>query len=273
MKAYLEFWYNYLRYKMMIGRAQSQKVDLHKFLSYTLLNKIKNTNKEIFLKAPVVGGGITLRDSEADFDVFRDFYIKNDYVKTIPDAKVVIDAGAHIGCSVLWYATKYPSAQIFAVEANQKNHQQLTKNTQHLKNVMVYQAALSGEANLIMEQEDKRAETLKYSYSYSFKESKSADSGLKSISIPEIMKQNNLTELDVVKIDIEGGEVEVFSKNVDWVKATKQIVVEMHDYKRKGCSKVFWQTFADLNFAIEFSGENLLLTNLDLLPNYFPNAK
>jgi len=37
--------------------------------------------------------------------------------------------------------------------------------------------------------------------------------------------------IDILKIDIEGGEIELFRSNVEWIEQTPLIVFELHDWQ------------------------------------------
>ncbi len=48
------------------------------------------------------------------------------------------------------------------------------------------------------------------------------------ISMENIIKENKIKEIDFLKIDIEGSEFDLFSKNTEWLSIVKKIVLEVH---------------------------------------------
>ena len=85
-----------------------------------------------------------------------------------------------------------------------------------------------------------------------------------TINIDEILNQNNWDIVDIVKIDIEGAEKELFCSNFErWIPRTKCIIIELHDRMKKGCSKSFFKAISQYNFSCELRGENLILINLE----------
>jgi tRNA/tmRNA/rRNA uracil-C5-methylase (TrmA/RlmC/RlmD family) len=58
-------------------------------------------------------------------------------------ADIVIDAGCNIGASTLWFAERFPSAQILAVEADPETVKIARRNLARRQNVTVIHAALS----------------------------------------------------------------------------------------------------------------------------------
>jgi hypothetical protein len=78
----------------------------------------------------------------------------------------------------------------------------------------------------------------------------------------------NITTIDILKIDIEGAEKEIFETNFEnWITNTKVIIVETHDRYKKGTSKAIFNTIGKYDFSLELSGENLVLVNNNLVTN------
>jgi len=68
-------------------------------------------------------------------------------------------------------------------------------------------------------------------------------------------------QLDILKIDIEGAEKEVFSAaNLDWLKQTKLMIIELHDRWLPGCSDAVEDAIKGHSFERSMRGENLVLT-------------
>ena len=80
-----------------------------------------------------------------------------------------------------------------------------------------------------------------------------------------IMLQEGWETIDILKIDIEGSEKELFSSNYEkWLPATKLIFVEVHDDMKKGCSKAVFSAIGKYNFHFSMKHENLIFINQDL---------
>lgn len=73
------------------------------------------------------------------------------------------------------------------------------------------------------------------------------------MTVEDIMERFNLDRIDLLKVDIEGAEKEVFSDSdaVKWIDAVDAIEVELHDRFRPGCSRAFFSRVGD--FKIEHS--------------------
>jgi len=64
----------------------------------------------------------------------------------------------------------------------------------------------------------------------------------------------------IAKIDIEGAEAELFSRNLDWVAATPLIIIELHDWlmPKQGTARSFLKCVAAQDRDFVYFGENVL---------------
>ena len=63
--------------------------------------------------------------------------------------KLILDCGGNIGCAAVYFANKYPDAQIYSVEPAENNFQLLKFNTTFYKNVHVINSALWNKETFI----------------------------------------------------------------------------------------------------------------------------
>lgn len=174
-----------------------------------------------------------LRPNTSDLNVFISIFILGDLrLKNKLKPKLIVDAGAYTGLSALYYSFKYPDTKIVAIEPERSNFEILEKNTGKSENISRIRAGLwSSSAKLIIN----ARETGKWGFTVKeVAESETYD--VKGIDLDEILRNTGMDEIDILKIDIEGSEKEVFSKNVQgWINKVKIIVVEMHDRFKPGC--------------------------------------
>ncbi len=87
-------------------------------------------------------------------------------------------------------------------------------------------------------------------------------SSVSGISVSDSLEAEGLSRVDLLKIDIEGSEFEVFSGDCSWLKRVGIIVIELHDYMRPGCSKALMDALSCLSdYALSWKGENLIIYN------------
>jgi hypothetical protein len=70
-----------------------------------------------------------------------------------------------------------------------------------------------------------------------------------SISVADLMRSFDLDHIDVLKLDIEGSEKEVFEDSAEWIDRVSAIAIELHDRFKSGCSRAFYA--ATTGFAHE----------------------
>lgn len=82
----------------------------------------------------------------------------------------------------------------------------------------------------------------------------------KTITVSKILSESGFDEIDLLKMDIEGAEKEVFgAPNVDeWLSKVKVLVIELHDRMKKGCSRAFFSSMSRYDWHFELRGENLI---------------
>ncbi|MEO0516605.1 MAG: FkbM family methyltransferase [Cyanobacteria bacterium P01_A01_bin.116] len=196
--------------------------------------------RERIRKVHVGGTDVYVRTCTPDLDVAISSLIEKEYDhirSTSP--KVIIDAGANIGTSAIFFAEKYPDAKIIAIEPEDSNFELLLKNTSRYENVVAIKAAVWGAV-------DKRNIQNRftghwgYTVSDTNNETEALGQEIDCITISSIMEKYGFESIDLLKMDIEGGEKNVLESATDWVDLVKVMTVELHDRICMGCSRAFY---------------------------------
>ena len=135
---------------------------------------------------------------------------------------VILDLGANIGASSLYFHLIWPNAQIVAVEPAKDNFELLQENTKAYRNILPLQAAVAstdGLASII----DDDAE--KWAYRTEIR-SGAAGICIDAFSVSTLLAKINNVAPFICKIDIEGAEAELFSAGCDWVDSFPLLIVE-----------------------------------------------
>src|SRR5262249_49323663 len=81
-----------------------------------------------------------------------------------------------------------------------------------------------------------------------------------AITVSDILHQIDADRIDLLKLDIEGSELELFSRNTDeWLDRIQMIAIELHDRFRPGCAHAFYSALVPREFIQELSGENIFI--------------
>ena len=203
------------------------------------------------------GNSVTLRGKSSDFRVFDEIFLKEQYDSHLlpKEPEVILDAGANIGLSSVYFATRFPSSKVFALEPENSNFEIFSKNTKYFENIIPLKMALwshSTELRLSNPSAEK--------WAFSFTESQQSLGTLyNAISIEEFMIDYSINEIDILKLDVEGAEKNIFSSNIAWISKVKLIIIELHDRIVPGCSREFFSAIREYDFEEYKKGENFFL--------------
>src|SRR5205085_5988031 len=147
-----------------------------------------------------------IRQWSSDLDCLEQIFVHEEY--SLPFAlkpRVIVDAGANIGAASLYFAHKYPDARILALEPELSNFRLLTENCADLDNVLPIRAALwSHTQNVALA--DPNADN----WAFSVREG-NVNAAIPALTIERLMDRFDVQHIDLLKLDIEGAEKEVFS--------------------------------------------------------------
>lgn len=186
----------------------------------------------IFETIKLSGLKISTQNVEETKKIYRDIFVGKEYFfETENDKPLILDCGAHIGLSVLYFKTLYPLAQIIAFEPNPDSFQLLTLNIQqnNLTNIQPINAAVSekdGSAELIISNETKTPWTWGDAI---VKNPWQSPDTIKTIKVKtERLSKYINQNIDLIKLDIEGSETVVMNEIKNKLTRVHHIMMEFH---------------------------------------------
>ena len=128
-------------------------------------------------------------------------------IELSPPPHVIIDGGAHVGFASVYLANRFPNATIVAVESESANLEMAKRNLQYYPNVRLLQSGIwSKDSQLVIENPEAE------SWAFRLREVPQPTAGsFTGRSIDSLMDEVGLSQVDLVKLDIEGAETEVFN--------------------------------------------------------------
>lgn len=170
----------------------------------------------------------------SDMMVYNQIFIDEEYkiIKEIllnlkKEKYNIIDAGANVGYTSLYFALDL-NTDIVAIEPSSKNVQVLKKNLElnqlGLK-IEVRNSALSSNSQNKYSIENQFRDGLDWSTTTIL----DPNGEVNSISIADLLIQKKWDNIDLLKIDIEGAESEIFSSDTNFLSKTRLIAIEVHD--------------------------------------------
>jgi FkbM family methyltransferase len=194
---------------------------------------------------------------KTDLGVLSHFYKEGYYIQDTPEEPIrrILDCGANVGDETARFRLHYPEAEIIAVEADPDNGKLLKQSfsTDSLTTV-VDGAAWHEDTELILcKHEGGNPEASSVSAELT------SGNKVKAFSIPSLMKQRGWTSIDILKLDIEGAEYDLFSGNVEWLNCVRSLVFEVPDSDRAGTLQLIFERLRGSAWMGATCGECLIL--------------
>ncbi len=212
--------------------------------------------------APGVPAPVSIRLPSSDVLTFWQVFVDQEYAISVRrPPRTIIDAGANIGLASIYFATRFPEARIVAIEPEKSNFEMLCRNVKPYRNIVPVCAAIWNE--------NKRISLVDPGLGHSgFMTFDRADEGagqplelIDAVTIARIMDDHGLEHVDILKMDVEGAESEVF-EDPFWIGRVDSLIVELHERMKPGSSSSFNRAVS--GFAKRWTiGENVCVTRLD----------
>jgi FkbM family methyltransferase len=224
-------------------------------LYYSTLSK---KNSIFYAKASFLKSPFELRDNKSDKAIFFQVFYEKQYDLygvAFPEATKIIDGGANIGCASVYFSLQFPKAKIIAIEPEKSNFEMLKKNIQPYNNIQCIQAGIwdKNEKLSLTNPEGGAAE-------FMFDSNSNIDNSVDGMTISAIIESQNWSEVDILKLDIEGAEKEVFAaSDLSWLKKVKLLIIELHDRDKEGCTKIVFEALNQFDYDAHFHHENIFI--------------
>lgn len=165
---------------------------------------------------------IDVRPGTKDLVTVVDTVVREEYGKWPPrnDIGVLVDAGAFIGDTSAWYLSRFPQLRTWALEPMPDNFELARRNLgRYGDRATVLPLALAGSEGTVRFEGGGTGGSI------------GGDNGIevKTTCMPALLATIPGGHIDVLKIDIEGAEVDVFeAAPQQWLGKVDRIIVELH---------------------------------------------
>jgi FkbM family methyltransferase len=201
---------------------------------------------------------ILVRKGESDSQTFEKVFLDQEYNFDLPGfhPRLIVDGGANVGYATVFFARKFPDARILSVEPEPANFEMLKRNTAAYPQVTPIQAALwNRPADLVVANPEDE------SWAFRMQDSPGG-SGLRvrSLTVCELLEQAGAGRIDLLKLDIEGSEKDLFASGTeDWLGNVGILIIELHDRLQPDCSRTVYQALVRYPFGQFPQGENIVV--------------
>ncbi|OGH88426.1 MAG: hypothetical protein A3J93_04115 [Candidatus Magasanikbacteria bacterium RIFOXYC2_FULL_42_28] len=186
------------------------------------------------------------RSVAAEIFKFREYRAAEPVIKS---AKTIIDVGAHVGLFSLYCLALNPAVKVIALEPEPNNFARLTgtlalNSVTSVRATPLALAAKTGQARLLLAPDS-------HNHHLVPKDDPGEGISVKTASLSGLRKQEKLGPIDLIKMDIEGGEYEVVASwtPTDFA-SVKNIILEYHDTVKNG-RKILEKIFRENGFGVQ----------------------
>ncbi|MGD1088661.1 MAG: FkbM family methyltransferase [Verrucomicrobiota bacterium] len=219
--------YNLLRVpRMQIARSLKSKIRWT-WLKVFFLRRYDSRNRS----ATIVGFKMKFLDYGNLSYLYNEIFLCNKYFFSADnDHPYIFDCGSNIGTSIIYFKMLYPGCRILAFEPGEESFaclQENIRNNNLLNSIQVCKAALSNrEGNVEFSYDPGNPGSLNMSIK---KERLSKQ--IRNVKATRLSKHIG-EEVDLLKIDIEGAELEVIEElsNSGKLGYVKQMIIEYHHH-------------------------------------------
>jgi len=143
----------------------------------------------------------------------------------------ILDIGANVGIFSYFIKKKFPSANLFSFEPDKKLIPIIKKNLSQFNNYHIIEAAISsydGEIDFFYNIDSSQVNSTEIDALLPFTtKDQMQNNKVNCKTIVSFCKENNINSIDVLKIDIQGGEYKALKSSESVFKITNQILIEI----------------------------------------------
>jgi len=214
--------------------------------------KLKNAKHMLFM-----------RMGTSDREVLGQIFIEEEYQPiALSGPQAIIDLGANVGYSSAYFLSKYPNASVLAVEPDPANHAVCVSNLAAFgtRGRVLLGAAWPEISKLALNRgawRDGRDWTTQVELASG---EGTVSAPVEAYDMPTLIRLSGFTEIDLLKIDIEKSEIELFSRNTElWLPSIRNLCIELHG---PDCEAVFFRALSDYSYDLSQSNELTVCRNL-----------
>ena len=181
--------------------------------------RIRLRDRAIYLWVRTYGG---------DVFVFHEVFLSEVY--RIPaswcrEVDSVVDLGANVGFTTLYFAQYFPRANYVCVEPDPNNAAILRRNVSWLGGqARVIEGAVSDQSGYAS------FDASGQSWGGQLHRNQPSGVSVRCYTMNELFASCGLSTIDVLKVDIEGAEEHLFGSQNEWLSKVKLIIVELHGH-------------------------------------------
>ena len=175
------------------------------------------------------------KKTQSDTPTYYAKILKGEIYKKInfnKKADIILDLGANFGAASICFAIRYPNSTIISFEPVFETYKILDLNTKNFKSIFIYNIAAldtDGGSEIYIDKNKLGRSSLfsdHMDFNYNFSEK------IKTVNLYSFLKNNNIEKVDILKVDVEGSELQIINNIKSLLKNINIIYIEIHGIKR-----------------------------------------
>jgi FkbM family methyltransferase len=231
-----------------VGLRNYGRFRIHRFR-----DKLWPCEKLYSLRVDGVRHPLKARGGSSDLSVFSGVFVRRDYscLDHVNDARLIIDCGANVGYSPAYFLSRYPQAQLIAVEPDATNFELLRENlAPYGERAQLVQAGVWSHSTELTVVDAPYRDGRQWSQQ--FRERRPGEKAVvATVDVETLLEESGCPRISILKMDVEGAEGVVFGKNVErWIDRVDNIAIELHDDSYFGdCTAIFSRAIVGRGFT------------------------
>jgi FkbM family methyltransferase len=252
------YWWNFwLRTTGLRGTLAWETYKLKRFLKFPDLSPLK-------IKPRQARYGVLARLGDAsDMAVFRQIFQEDEYacLRGLPSPRVVFDLGANVGYASAYFLNCFPQSRLLAVEPDPANYRLCQANLEpYRERARVMLGAAWSECGQLFLSRGTFGDGREWATEVLATHPVEREPTVQGWDIPSLLKSFGASEIDLLKVDIEGSELALFgSSSSAWLPLVRNICIELHG---PGCERAFFDAMRGYSYDLDRSGELTICRNI-----------
>lgn len=212
-------------------------------------------------KILIKGDLIVIRKGTPDLDVavtsLSKEFDSSRYLLPSDFGGVIVDAGGYIGTAAIAFSKIFPQSTVISIEPSISNIEILRQNVKKHPQIQVVHGALVGLKREVAILYDPGFR--EWGFTTALEHETALDTN-RMYQVPAFRISDlgaDIAEIGLLKLDIEGGELEILTHDRESLSEINVLIIELHDRFLPGCEKAFFD-FSENRIIFKDSGEKFL---------------
>jgi FkbM family methyltransferase len=212
------------------------------------------------------------RAGSSDLDNLGQIFDEQEFAGDLgPAPKRILDLGAFVGYASVYLANRFPDAEIVSVEPSRESFAVLTANTAAYPQITRLNGGVWSSSGTLVNVGHPHGD---WGARFAIVADAPPSAGIQAWSVDDILRMRGWSHVDMIKCDIEGGELEVFrDPGAPWLGKVNCVTLELHDHFAPGCSEAVASCFPPERFEVRRHGELVIYTRRTPVPATEPGPE